>query len=239
MPASKDSALLARLSAELQTQPREDVTAGMVVQHALRLVPDAAHASVVVTQSSRRDQVLAANSDLSRSVDHEQVARKDGPGFHVAAPAPWVRSGDVAADARWPSWGPVAADAGVGSVLSLGLFANAQLLGTLNLYAERPDRFDDPADIELAVLYAAIAGPALSTAQLVSGLETAMSSRHQIGMAQGILMERYGLEASPAFALLKRLSSAGNRKLRLVAADVIAGREFPLLPGEDVSETPQ
>jgi AmiR/NasT family two-component response regulator len=54
-----------------------------------------------------------------------------------------------------------------------------------------------------------------------------MSSRHVIGMAQGILMERYGLDEQQAFAFLSRVSSHENRKLRELATEVVRTRELP------------
>ena len=61
-------------------------------------------------------------------------------------------------------------------------------------------------------------------AEQIEGLETAMTSRHTIGMAQGILMERYQLIPDQAFALLQRMSSTSNTKLRAVADGIVVDR---------------
>jgi AmiR/NasT family two-component response regulator len=56
----------------------------------------------------------------------------------------------------------------------------------------------------------------------VEGLRTAMRSRHLIGIAQGMLMERHGLSQDAAFEVLRRYSQIHNVKLRDVAAEVAA-----------------
>ena len=54
-----------------------------------------------------------------------------------------------------------------------------------------------------------------------------MASRHVIGMAQGIVMERFGLDEDRSFAFLSRLSSHQNRKLRDLAGDLVRTRTIP------------
>ncbi|NHC46331.1 ANTAR domain-containing protein [Motilibacter aurantiacus] len=61
---------------------------------------------------------------------------------------------------------------------------------------------------------------ATASAAELSGLRDALASRHVIGLAQGILMERHGLDADQAFRMLVELSSHTNTKLRDVAAQL-------------------
>jgi AmiR/NasT family two-component response regulator len=46
-------------------------------------------------------------------------------------------------------------------------------------------------------------------------------------MAQGILMERFAIDADEAFAVLRRYSQDGNVKLHAVAERVVASRRVP------------
>jgi hypothetical protein len=243
MPDSKDAALLAQLAVELLSQPRGEVTTDLIVERALEVAPDAEHASITIRSKRRKFRTAAATSTLARSADLEQYARQEGPCLEAATRTHVLRSGDVRADSRWPSWGPAAAEVGVGSLLSVTLRAHEQALGSLNLYSTKVGAFSDNDEVDATVLYAGIAGSAMSVARTVNGLETAMKSRHQIGMAQGMLMERYGLDATQSFALLQRLSSTRNRKLRVVAEDVTNRRELPILdalefPEPDSSTSP-
>ncbi len=49
-----------------------------------------------------------------------------------------------------------------------------------------------------------------------------MVSRLVIGQAEGVLMERYKMTAEQAFGLLGRLSQNSNRKLVVVAEELVA-----------------
>ena len=81
--------------------------------------------------------------------------------------------------------------------------------------------------VDLALVYAVHATTALSSARRASTLQTAVSSRHVIGMAQGIAMERYGIDQHQSFELLRRLSSTTNVKLREVATQIVETRAIP------------
>ncbi|WP_176946488.1 ANTAR domain-containing protein [Blastococcus aurantiacus] len=58
------------------------------------------------------------------------------------------------------------------------------------------------------------------SAQHVAELEQALSSSRRIGIALGIVMERYKLTANQAFDVLKRLSMERQEKLRAVAEHI-------------------
>ena len=66
-------------------------------------------------------------------------------------------------------------------------------------------------------------------------LQAALYTRQQIGVAVGIVMERYTLTRERAFSFLVRTSQTGNVKLRDVAATIVAeaahaGRAESLAP---------
>jgi AmiR/NasT family two-component response regulator len=55
----------------------------------------------------------------------------------------------------------------------------------------------------------------------------ALDSRKLIGQAQGILMERFDLDDTHAFEVLRRYSQDSNIKLRDVAQIVVETRRLP------------
>jgi AmiR/NasT family two-component response regulator len=57
----------------------------------------------------------------------------------------------------------------------------------------------------------------------------AVESRTIIGQAEGILMERLGIDAQQALEYLKRASSTSNRKLAQIAAEIAETRKLPEL----------
>jgi len=100
--------------------------------------------------------------------------------------------------------------------------------GCLNIYGTKPHAFDEEA-VELAEIFAGYAGVCLANAQLYEtsmvfarNLEKALTSRAVIEQAKGIVMGQRNCDADEAFAVLARASQDANRKLRDVAADLVA-----------------
>lgn len=89
------------------------------------------------------------------------------------------------------------------------------------------DGFLDRDTVDVALVHAIHAANALTSARLVTDLHTAVTSRHTIGTAQGILIERYGLTPESSFELLRRLSSTHERKLRDLAEVVVRRGKLP------------
>ncbi len=235
MPLSDEAGQLTDAASAWHLEPGAPETGASIAASMVELIPGTSDASLTIRRNQSYHS-LGSTSARAVQLDEAQYELNEGPcvdavdGVDVTAGSPWLRSGGTAQDPRWPQWGPTAARAGIQSVLSVRLLSGTQLTGALNLYGESPGLFSDPDDIDLAVLLGTHAALALSSASLVSDLRTAVSSRHTIGLAQGILMERFRLDQEGAFALLRRLSSTTNTKLRVVAEQIIATRELPVLP---------
>lgn len=229
MDQSDLAAQMAALATELQDERDEQPTVEAIVAKAVEVVPDATSASLTIRVRRHRFVTLAATSDLAREADGLQYALDEGPCLEASESSDWLRSGDLGHEPRWPGWGPRVADLGVSSVLSVALYARSERIGALNMYAEEPGRFSDAYDIDLALLFAVHAAHALASARLVTGLEVAVSSRHDIGVAQGILMERYGLSLAQTFDLLRRISSTTNQKVADLARHIMDTGSVPTL----------
>lgn len=228
MPPLDDLAhRLAHVSEQLLAHQRLGPTLRGIVAHAVDLVPGAHHAGVaVLAPRGRPHRVLAATDDVARECDALQLSLGEGPCFDVVE-APLQVSGDVAADARWQRWGPRVAEHDIVSAMSLRLETRDRRVTTATLYSRVPSAFADPDTRELAFLFARHAAGALGAARQIGGLEKALESRHTIGVAQGVLMERYGITVAAAFDVLLRYSSTTNTKLRDVAAEVVSSGSLP------------
>ena len=218
--------MFAALAAELQQEPDEAITSHAIVTRMRDLVPEADQVSLTI-RTSRGHRTLASSDTLAQEADAMQYALGEGPCLEIADTGGWLRSGDVGSDSRYPAWGPRTAELGVGSLLAVAVTERDEPLGALNLYSARTGAFDDRDVVELALAYAVHATTALSSARRASTLQTAISSRHVIGMAQGIAMERYGIDQHQSFELLRRLSSTTNVKLRDVATQIVETRAIP------------
>lgn len=227
MSSSYEARQLTEIAALLHADQDAPVTEDRIVQQAVDLLPETESASLTIRSHGKYKSPSATTSNATR-LDELQYELNEGPCLEAATEYSWLRSGDVAHDHRWPRWGPRAAEMGARSVLSVRLLTQDKPIGAVNFYSGRTGAFIDRDHVDLAVLFATHAALALSSAQLVTGLQTAVSSRHSIGMAQGILIERYKIDPEEAFNVLRRLSSIHNWKVRELAEHIVTTREVPL-----------
>lgn len=223
-------AVFAALACELQHEPDEVVTGQVIVTRLRELVPEAERVSLTVRAPRRTHATLASTDRVAEEVDALQHVLGQGPSLLVADTEGWLRSGEVATDDRWPGWGPPASAKGVRSLLTVAVTDRGETLGALNLYSGQQDGFAERSQVDLALAFAALAGTALAFARRATTMQAAVSSRHVIGMAQGIVMERFDIDQHQSFELLRRLSSTTNVKLRDVAAQIVETRTIPEVP---------
>ena len=216
---------LARISMELLEQPDVDDTVLGIATYAKEVL-DCNHAGIHLL-TRRRIETAAATDSVIEKADALQNELGEGPCLEVLrTKEDYYVVHDTATDPRWPQFAPLAADMGLHSILAVRLFTGQQTHGALNLYAHQVRNFDRD-DTALALLFGQHASLALATARREEGLKVAVDARHLIGQAQGLLMERYGLNADQAFAVLRRYSQDNNIKLKDVAQSLIATRELP------------
>jgi len=100
------------------------------------------------------------------------------------------------------------------------LYLDEQSRGGLNLYSTTSDTIDAETEF-LAELFASHAALAMGRLRIEENLSAALASRTTIGMALGVVMERYGMDRDRAFAYLTRIASTSERKLRDVAQHLV------------------
>jgi GAF domain-containing protein len=191
-----------------------------IVGEAVRLVPAARHAGVIVTDSEKNLQTVFASDVVPRRLDALQMQTGTGPCLTAARKQIVVRMHDIAADTRWPDFRQAATECDVGSMLCVPLFIDDQMLGTLSFYGDRPDAFRDGAE-PIARLLATLSAVALADSFQRGRMERALHNRDLIGQAKGILMSRHGLPADVAFEMLRTHSQRTNTKLVAVAEQVV------------------
>jgi GAF domain-containing protein len=224
-PSASD---FARLSRDLMADSDEQPTLQTVADRAVSVVPACEHASVSLRRRRGRIETSASTSELASACDALQYDLEEGPCLDAVWDADNYLAEDIATDRRWPNWGPRVAEMGVGAVLSIRLASESETIGALNLYAAEPFVFTRD-DVDLALIYTLHAANALNSARLVSGLQSAVQSRHMIGVAQGILMVTYELTMEQSFELLRRYSSQSNTKIREVAQHVVDSGGLPAM----------
>ncbi len=108
-------------------------------------------------------------------------------------------------------------------MLSIRLSTDGTDVGGLNLYSSDVTAYSED-DCITGHVYAMHASAAIRQSQQSDGLRVALRTRHLIGMAQGILIARLGLDEEQAFQYLRRTSQDQNLQLRDVTAAVVAHR---------------
>lgn len=218
---------LALLAERLHQAPDSLQTAEQVVTFA-RDQLGADYAGISLVRSGGRLETIAPTDPIVEEADHLQHDLGEGPSHEIAWHGGAFISQDLASDSRWPVWAPKVAALGIGCALGAQLVNKAgdRRLGSVNLYWAAP-RIITADEVALAHLVTRHAALALDSALTVEGLNIALDGRKRIGQAQGILMERHGLNEDQAFAVLKRYSQDHNVKLRDLAEQLVATRRLP------------
>jgi GAF domain-containing protein len=180
----------------------------------------------VVFVSDGRVETMASTDPVVAHLDRCQLRLEDGPDVASSPDHRSVLVHDTLTDSRWPRWSTAAYEAGVRSMVGARLYVSGDAMGSLNTYGSRPGTFaeEDQAVARVLARHAAIA---LTNVKEHSGLLRALDSRKLIGMAEGILMERFDLDDAQAFNVLRRYSQTRNIKLRHVAQIVVDTRRLP------------
>jgi GAF domain-containing protein len=216
----------AELAETLHAAPTPNRTAEQVVSYARQQL-DADYGGITLIRRGGRLETIAPTDPLVEQVDVLQNELGEGSCRDSSWHRETLVSEDLAIDPRWPRWAPEVAALGIASALAAELTnAEDRRTGAVNLYWTRPRRFSAD-DTAFANIFARHAALALTTSFKLAGLNVALDGRKLIGQAQGILMERHGLDEARAFEVLKRYSQHHNIKLRHVAEHLIATRSLP------------
>jgi GAF domain-containing protein len=210
---------MALLARDLLEQDSVQATLDEITSAAVKLVDDCDAAGILAVRKGR-PVTLASSGDLARECDRVQGELGEGPCFDLARRRDGERLYRIADLGRprptWRRFAAAAGELGVGSMTGVLLYTHAEDFGALNLYSRRPGAFTEDSET-VAWLLASHAAVALADAHTIDQLEHALETRHAIGEAMGILMERHRLTEEDAFGVLRRISQTHNVKLREVA----------------------
>jgi len=218
------AAEFAEIAASLHGAGSVEETVEMILEYTLQAV-DCTHAAVTFIRGSKVE-TMTATDPIIEKLDAAQMELGEGPDVELLHGDYSVLSNDLGSDPRWPRWGEAAAAIGVHSMVGARLYTGAEAIGSLNAYDVHPHHFTE-ADEGVVQILARHAAIAVTNVHDTQGLHRALDSRKVIGIAEGILMERFGLDDSQAFEVLRRYSSTRNIKLRDVAQIVVETRSLP------------
>lgn len=217
----------AAIARELEHQQSETATLDRIAELAVETVRGCDYAGISLVDRRRRITTVTATDDLVSKADQEQYDFNEGPCVDSIREQSTVYVPQLSTDHRWPRWGRwVSENLDMVSMLCFQLFTTGRSYGALSMYSRRVAAFDDH-DQAVGLALAAHAAVGLARSRQVDHLNVAVINRTLIGQAEGILMERYGIDADQAFNMLSRVSQAENRRVNAIAEELVRTRATP------------
>lgn len=216
---------LAEVAAELYAQNGVVATMETAVRHAVEAVAGSAASGALSTSRDFRRDVAVSTTEGAERVDSLQFDWAEGPCLTAVHERRGVLVEDISGDLQWPRWAALANEIGFQSMLAVPLAIEPHP-AVMSVYWDsrgRPGRHE----ASLMALLARHAAVAVADARRASTLREAVQARHRVGLAQGILMERLGLDDEQSFGVLRRYSRDNNIKLSEIAQEIIATRSLP------------
>jgi GAF domain-containing protein len=191
---------------------------------------DAAAVAVVLSASPR--ETIYASDRLASTVEELTLTLGEGPGVDALADGPVLVSDLTDTDClvRWPVFAPAATQAGVRAVFALPLRIGAIRIGVLNLYRAEPCGLDHEQLADALVLADTMGALLLDEAgrdrpRPNGSLPEYAGAQHPVvHQATGMVIVQLGVTAAVALVRLRAYAYAQDRRLRDVAADVVARR---------------
>jgi transcriptional regulator with GAF, ATPase, and Fis domain len=219
---------IADLARLLLDDDATDAPLDQLTQLTLELIPGSAAAGVVAA-SDTSWSFTASDAEVAQ-LHRRQMQAGQGPVADAIRYGEARRIDNVGQEQRWEPTCGAMSDLGYASCLVLPLRTDRKSGGALALYSREADAFAG-AGHDIALLFAAQGGVAVQNAtayrncrNLVSNLQVALESRAVIEQAKGVLVAQHGCDPETAFKELSRVSQHTNRKVRDIAADVVADR---------------
>lgn len=191
---------------------------------------DAVAVAVMLSASPR--ETIYASDRVASELEELTLTLGEGPGVDALAEGPALVADLTAREylTRWPVFAPAAAKAGIRAVFALPLQIGAIRLGVLDLYRAEPGGLDREQLADALVLADTMAALLLDEAGRdrptpdVPGPEHAGAQHPVVHQATGMVLVQLGVTAAVALIRLRAYAYAHDRRLRDVAADVVARR---------------
>jgi hypothetical protein len=188
--------------------------------------------AVTVTLTATPRETVYASDPLASELEELTLTLGEGPGID-AATGSLALAGDLTSTesvARWPAFAPAAVDAGARAVFALPLQVGGVRLGVMDLYRADagPLDHDELADALLLAdtACAVLLDPVPDRGQPPHDREPepAGLDHPEVHQATGMVIVQLGVTAAVALVRLRAYAYSHERRLRDVAAEVVARR---------------
>jgi GAF domain-containing protein len=173
-------------------------------------------------------RLIASSDERMRLLELFELQGAQGPCLDAFASGRAVQACAADSRARWPVFAPRASGAGFQVMCAVPLRVRADVIGALNLFRGSDEPFTR-TEMEIAQAMAEMAAIGLIQERalrernlLTEQLQAALNSRVVIEQAKGMLAEYLTMTVDDAFKLLRRYARDHNRKLSVIASDVVS-----------------
>lgn len=171
---------------------------------------------------------VAASDQTAWGVDASQYATGEGPCVDASVEGRSVYAASLDTEVRWPAFTSSARALGINAVLSSPLLAEDRPVGALNIYsrtamalAARDQELVSVFAVEASLILAS-AGVAVTEGQVSRQRDESLGARRAIAQAEGVIMEREGVQADDAYSMLCDYSRSSNKPFRKCVQEVVA-----------------
>jgi GAF domain-containing protein len=178
-------------------------------------------------------------------IDKAQYESGSGPCLDSFRTGEILRIESTADDGPWPEFRRACLQHGIMSTASFPMLIDDVRHGALNMYSRQESAFGS-AEVVAGRHFAAQAGVVIAYArsywnalELSRNLQAAMAHRAEIEQAKGVIIGTTGATADEAFDVLVKQSQHENRKVRDIAAELVASKvRRPVRPPAAPTPTP-
>ncbi|MFC7491093.1 MULTISPECIES: GAF and ANTAR domain-containing protein [unclassified Knoellia] len=192
---------------------------------------DVAAAGLLLADGRDVLHVVAASSERTHDLEVFQLQRHQGPCLDCFNTGVAVNVPNLEVEAhRWPDFVRIARSKGFASVHAVPMRLQGTTLGAFGLFGDTPGSLNED-DLALAQALIHVASVAIINERAASDrdvinaqLQHALTGRIVLEQAKGVLANEGNLEMQDAFAVLRRYARDHQRKLT-VLADQVVNRE--------------
>lgn len=217
--------VLASLALALFTARTLQADLDRLTRLACRLIPACSSGSIALLIDGAPTTV-SVSDHVAFELDIVQYEEHEGPCL-AALGGRMVRVGVLAADERFPHFAIGAADQRVASVLSTPITHDGAVIGTLNLYSQRTNGFDEQGE-DVARIVTAEAANAIIRSDVYATahdlrrqLQTSHDEGVEVAAAEDVLVAIQECSADQARGLLEQATAATGERLVDVARRIL------------------
>ncbi len=156
-------------------------------------------------------QVIGASSPSAHLLDLFQVQNEEGPCLECSSTGEAVSDTDLSPTGRWPRFSSLARSHNFSAVYALPLRSRDLTIGALNLFAEQqlsPGRLlVAQALADAATLSLLQVDPQVDLQIVIRRIHVAVESRNAVEQAQGMIAQRFTIDAEQALVRLHEVSA--------------------------------